>query len=179
MAKAERVGVYPGTFDPLTLGHVDIIRRAALLFDRLVIGVATSEAKSPLLPFADRLALASQEAATIGAELGVIIEARPLTGLMVAFAAACDAAAVVRGLRVGADFDYELQMAGMNHRLAPHIETVFLMASEGRQCLSSTLVREIARMGGEVAGFVPPATLVRLRACLRDQPGQVERHAAT
>jgi pantetheine-phosphate adenylyltransferase len=162
---AERVGVYPGTFDPITNGHLDIIARAARLFDRLVVGVAGSDAKGPILTLDERLELVRAEAGRLVA--GGTIEARPMTGLLVAFARACGASAVVRGLRGTADFDYENQMAGMNHRLAPEIETVFLMAGEGHQFISSTLVRQVARMGGDFAGFVPAETHRRVLARLR------------
>lgn len=166
---AERVAVYPGTFDPLTNGHLDIIGRAARLFDRLVVGVATNDAKGPILPLDERLELARLETAQIAGELGRVIEARPMTGLLVGFAQACGACAVVRGLRGGADFDYEAQMAGMNHQLASQIETVFLMAAAQHQFTSSTLVRQIARFGGPIGGFVPAATLARVQARLRGQ----------
>jgi pantetheine-phosphate adenylyltransferase len=163
----DRVGVYPGTFDPITNGHIDVIARAARLFDRLVIGVATSDAKGPILNLEERLDLARIETAPLAAQAGTAIEVRPLTGLLVEFARTCGACAVVRGLRVVSDFDYEFQMAGMNHRLAPGIETVFLMASEHHQFISSSLVRQVARFGGDIASFVPPATLARVLARLR------------
>ncbi len=174
-----RIGVYPGTFDPMTLGHIDVIGRAALLFDRLVIGVAESAAKAPLLTLADRLDLARQETAPIATATGTPIEVRPMTGLMVAFAHACGARAVVRGLRGTADFDYEYQMAGMNRTLAPGLDTVFLMASPGRQTISSTLVRQVAQLGGDFSAFVPEATLARLRACLRAGIGPLKEPAPT
>jgi pantetheine-phosphate adenylyltransferase len=161
----ERVGVYPGTFDPITNGHIDIIGRAALLFDRLVVGVAVNEAKGPILSLDDRMDLARIETAPITANTGTPIEVRPLRTLLVDFARSCGAGAVVRGLRVVSDFDYEFQMAGMNHRLAPEIETLFLMASEHHQFISSSLVRQIARFGGDIASFVPTATL----ACVLDR----------
>jgi pantetheine-phosphate adenylyltransferase len=164
---SDRVGVYPGTFDPITNGHIDVIARAARLFDRLVIGVATSDAKSPILGLDERLELAAAETAPIAARVGHPIDVRPLTGLLVNFAKSCGACAVVRGLRVVSDFDYEFQMAGMNHRLAPEIEIVFLMASETNQFISSSLVRQVAQFGGDISSFVPPATLARVLARLR------------
>jgi pantetheine-phosphate adenylyltransferase len=163
----DRVGIYPGTFDPITNGHIDVIARAAGLFDRLIIGVATSDAKGPILTLDERLELAVTETTPLAVQTGTPIEVRPLTGLLVAFAQGCGACAIVRGLRVVSDFDYEFQMAGMNHRLAPKIETVFLMASETNQFISSSLVRQVARFGGDIASFVPPATLARVLARLR------------
>jgi pantetheine-phosphate adenylyltransferase len=163
----DRVGVYPGTFDPVTNGHLDIIGRAARLFDRLVIGVATSAAKGPILDFEERLALVRRETASLASASGTVIETQPLHGLLVDFAREHGARTIVRGLRVGSDFDYEYQMAGMNHRLAPGIETVFLMASEHHQFIASSLVRQIAQFGGDIASFVPPTTLHHLRERLR------------
>jgi pantetheine-phosphate adenylyltransferase len=164
---SERIGVYPGTFDPITNGHLDIIARAARLVDRLVIGVGINDAKSPILPLDERIALASEETAPIAQRAGITIEARPVPALLVDFARDCGATLVIRGLRGGADFDYEFQMTGMNRRLAPGIETVFLMASEGHQFISSSLVRQIAQLRGDITSFVPAATLARVRDRLR------------
>jgi pantetheine-phosphate adenylyltransferase len=154
--RVAHVGVYPGTFDPVTNGHLDIVTRATRLVHRLVIGVAVNVGKEPIFSLDERVELARAE-----------IEVRPFSGLLVAFARDVGATMVVRGLRAVADFDYEFQMAGMNYRLDPGIETVFLMASERHQFIASRLVKEIARMGGDVSSFVPPLTLARTLARLR------------
>jgi len=158
---AERVGLYPGTFDPVTNGHLDVISRAARLVDRLVVGVARNAGKGPLFPLSERAELVRVETGRIAEETGCIIEVVPFEGLLVEFARKVGARMIVRGLRAVSDFDYEFQMAGMNHRLAPDVETVFLMASETNQFISSRFVKEIALLGGDVASFVPPLTLSR------------------
>lgn len=157
----ERVGVYPGTFDPVTNGHLDIIGRAARLLDRLVIGVAMNAGKGPLFPLEERVELVKAETDAIAARTGTVIEVMPFEGLLVGFARSVGAQMVVRGLRAVSDFDYEFQMAGMNRRLDPSIETVFLMASETNQFISSRFVKEIAQLGGDIASFVPKLTLER------------------
>jgi pantetheine-phosphate adenylyltransferase len=164
MAESSLVGVYPGTFDPVTNGHLDIVARATRLVHRLVIGVAVNIGKEPIFPLEERVELVQAETAEIGRRNGTVIEVRPFTGLLVQFARAVGAQVVVRGLRAVADFDYEFQMAGMNYRLDPGIETVFLMASERHQFIASRLVKEIARMGGDISSFVPPLTLARTLA---------------
>ncbi len=158
-----RIGVYPGTFDPLTNGHLDIIRRASRLADRLVVGVAANAGKGPLFSHADRIALvgAEIEADRIGMEGEV--EVVGFDGLLVDFARSLGAGMIFRGLRAVADFDYEVQMSGMNARLDPSIDTVFLVAGEAHRCVASRLVKEIARLGGDISTFVPPATLDRMR----------------
>ena len=161
------VGVYPGTFDPVTNGHLDIVTRATRLLHRLVIGVAVNVGKEPIFPLDERVALVEAETAPIAARNGTEIEVRPFNGLLVEFARAVGATLVVRGLRAVADFDYEFQMAGMNYRLDPGVETVFLMASERHQFIASRLVKEIARMGGDISSFVPPLTLARTLARVR------------
>jgi pantetheine-phosphate adenylyltransferase len=157
-----RIAVYPGTFDPPTLGHMDIIGRAALLFDRLIVGVFTNAAKSPLFTLDERLDLLKREVASLPGTIEVIA----CSGLLVDVAASVGASAIVRGLRSGTDFDYEAPMAGMNRQLAPSVDTVFLVAAPALQPISSTLVKEIARGGGDIAGFVSPTvareTLTRL-----------------
>jgi pantetheine-phosphate adenylyltransferase len=155
----ERAGVYPGTFDPITNGHLDIIGRAARVLDRLVIGVAESAGKGPLFTLDERVELVRAEADPIARRTGTVIEVVSFQGLLVQFARRAGAQVIVRGLRAVTDFDYEFQMAGMNYRLDPEIEIVFLMASEGHQFISSSLVKEIARLGGDVSSFVPPLTL--------------------
>ena len=157
----ERAGVYPGTFDPITNGHLDIIGRAARVLDRLVIGVAESVGKGPLFTLAERVELVRAEADIIARRTGSAIEVVSFQGLLVQFARRSGAQVIIRGLRAVTDFDYEFQMAGMNYRLDPEIEIVFLMASERHQFISSSLVKEIARLGGDVSSFVPPLTLER------------------
>jgi pantetheine-phosphate adenylyltransferase len=166
-APRPRVGLYPGTFDPVTNGHLDIIARGARLVDRLVVGVAINVGKEPLFPLDERVALVQAEIDAIAARTGTAIEARSFDGLLVEFARSCGASVIVRGLRAVSDFDIEFQMAGMNYRLEPEIETVFLMASERHQFISSRFVKEIARLGGDVSSFVPPLTLERTLARVR------------
>lgn len=161
------VGVYPGTFDPVTNGHLDIIERAARILDRLVIGVALNAGKGPLFPFEERVELVRAETDAIAARTGTRVEVVPFEGLLVGFARQVGAGVVIRGLRAVSDFDYEFQMAGMNHRLDPGVETVFLMASETHQFISSRFVKEIARLGGNVSTFVPKLTLDRTLARVR------------
>jgi pantetheine-phosphate adenylyltransferase len=156
---AERVGVYPGTFDPVTNGHLDIITRASRLVDKLVIGVARNIGKGPLFPLDERVALVEAECAAVSARTGTPIEVVSFDTLLIEFARAAGARMIVRGLRAVSDFDYEFQMAGMNYRLDPDIETVFLTASEHHQFISSRFVKEIARLGGDVSSFVPALTL--------------------
>jgi pantetheine-phosphate adenylyltransferase len=157
----ERTAVYPGTFDPVTNGHLDIIERATRLCSRLVVGVAINIGKGPLFPLEERVELVRAETDAIAARTGVKVEVVPFDGLLIAFARAMGARMILRGLRAVSDFDYEFQMAGMNHRLDPEIETVFLMASETHQFISSRFVKEIARLGGDVSSFVPALTLER------------------
>ena len=158
---AERVAIYPGTFDPVTNGHLDIITRAARLVDRLVVGVARNIGKGPLFPLEERVALVADECATVAEHTGTKIEVVSFETLLIDFARASRASIIIRGLRAVSDFDYEFQMAGMNYRLDPTIETVFLTASEHHQFISSRFVKEIARLGGDVSSFVPPLTLRR------------------
>jgi pantetheine-phosphate adenylyltransferase len=146
-----RVGVYPGTFDPVTLGHMDIIRRGAKLVDRLVIGVATNPSKSPMFTLDERVAQVRRETAGIAG-----IEVVAFDALLMKFAEAQGASVIVRGLRAVADFEYEFQMAGMNQQLNANIETVFLMADVALQPIASRLVKEIAIYGGDIRRFVPP-----------------------
>lgn len=161
---AERVALYPGTFDPVTNGHIDIITRAAPLVDRLVVGVAINIGKGPLFSLEERAELVQAETDRIARETGTRIEVRPFTGLLIQFAQSIGARMIVRGLRAVSDFDYEFQMAGMNHRLDDQIETVFLMASETNQFIASRFVKDIATMGGDISSFVPPLTLERTMA---------------
>ena len=156
-----RIGVYPGTFDPITLGHMDIIRRAAHLVDRLVIGVTTNPSKSPMFSVEERLAMVRREMDSVkdGAALSVVA----FDSLLMDFAEAQGASMIVRGLRAVADFEYEFQMAGMNQQLNDDIETVFLMADVSLQPIASKLVKEIAIYGGDIANFVTPAVAEDVR----------------
>jgi pantetheine-phosphate adenylyltransferase len=154
MAAKERIGVYPGTFDPITLGHLDIIRRGVHLVDRLVIGVTTNPSKEPMFTVAERMAIVTREVADVP---GVsVVE---FDSLLMDFAEAQGASLILRGLRAVADFEYEYQMAGMNQQLNDRIETVFLMADVSLQPIASRLVKEIARYGGAIGKFVPPAVV--------------------
>ena len=151
-----RTGLYPGTFDPVTLGHLDIIRRACTLVDRLVIGVAINRDKSPLFPLDERVAMVEAEVARWSAETGTEIVTHPFENLLIDCAADVGAQIIVRGLRAVADFEYEYQMVGMNRQLNDRIETVFLLAGAQHQAIASKLVKEIARLGGDVGAFVTP-----------------------
>ena len=162
----QRIGVYPGTFDPVTNGHLDVIGRAARLVDRLVIGVAMNIGKGPLYSIEERAELVSAETVAVAKRTGCVIEVRPFAGLLVGFAREVGAQMIVRGLRAVSDFDYEFQRCGMNARLDPEIETVFLMASERNHFISSRFVKEIAQLGGDISSFVPALTLERTLAKL-------------
>lgn len=151
---AERVGVYPGTFDPITLGHADIIRRGAKLVDRLIIGVTTNISKSPMFQPDERIAMVEREVAMLGIENVSVVG---FNSLLMKFAEKQGATVIVRGLRAVADFEYEYQMAGMNQQLNANIETVFLMADVSLQPIASKLVKEIALFGGDIGRFVSPA----------------------
>jgi pantetheine-phosphate adenylyltransferase len=150
-----RIGLYPGSFDPVTLGHVDIVRRAAHLIDRLVIAIGAHHIKGPFFTDEERVALARAALEPVARELGIELDVVVYDGLTVETATAAGATVVFRGLRDAGDFDYEMQMAGMNAALAPEIETVFLAASPGTRHIAASLVRQIAAMGGDVSPFVP------------------------
>ncbi|MBC7138305.1 MAG: pantetheine-phosphate adenylyltransferase [Defluviimonas sp.] len=150
-----RIGLYPGTFDPVTLGHTDIIERAARLVDRLVIGVAINRDKGPLFTLEERVAMVEDEIARIAALTGAEIVVHPFENLLIDCAHDVGASVIIRGLRAVADFEYEFQMVGMNRALDSRVETVFLMADARRQAIASKLVKEIARLGGDVSSFVP------------------------
>ena len=159
-----RVAVYPGTFDPITTGHLDIIRRAARLVDRLVIGVSTNEGKGPLFSVADRVAMVEAEVTALDLKNGNgVVEVRAFDTLLMHFAEAMGASMILRGLRAVSDFEYEFQMAGMNRRLNPTVETVFLMASESNQFIASRFVKEIARLGGDITHFVSQRVADRVK----------------
>ncbi|WP_395394750.1 pantetheine-phosphate adenylyltransferase [Novosphingobium sp. BL-8A] len=154
MSLGERIGVYPGTFDPITLGHADIIRRGSKLVDRLIIGVTTNPSKNPLFTPEERMAMVEREAAAMGIDNVTVVG---FNALLMKFAQKQGATVIVRGLRAVADFEYEYQMAGMNQQLNPNIETVFLMADVSLQPIASKLVKEIATFGGDISRFVSPA----------------------
>ncbi len=151
---SERVGIYPGTFDPITLGHADIIRRGSKLVDRLIVGVTTNPSKNPMFDTEERLAMVKREVANLGLQN---VEVVGFNALLMKFAAAQGASVIVRGLRAVADFEYEYQMAGMNQQLDDQIETVFLMADVSLQPIASKLVKEIALFGGDITPFVSGA----------------------
>jgi len=155
-----RIGVYPGTFDPVTLGHMDIIRRGAKLVDKLVVGVTTNASKSPMFTLDERLAMVRREVAPIGGDIHVVA----FDSLLMDFAEREGARVIVRGLRAVADFEYEYQMAGMNQQINPRVETVFLMADVSLQPIASKLVKEIALYGGDIGKFVPAAVSVEVVA---------------
>ncbi|HET7708394.1 MAG TPA: pantetheine-phosphate adenylyltransferase [Sphingomicrobium sp.] len=160
-----RIGVYPGTFDPVTLGHLDIIRRGAHLVDRLVIGVTTNLTKEPMFSVAERMAMVKREVADITGDIAVV----EFDSLLMDFAEAQGASLILRGLRAVADFEYEYQMAGMNQQLNDDIETVFLMADVSLQPIASRLVKEIARYGGPIDKFVPPQVAADVARHLQDR----------
>lgn len=155
-----QIGLYPGTFDPVTNGHMDIIGRAVKLVDRLVIGVAQNDDKGPLFSTAERVEMVKREVARLGEK----IEVRPFSSLLMHFAEELDANIIVRGLRAVADFEYEFQMTAMNQRLNADIETVFLMADPRHQAIASRLVKEIARLDGAIDSFVSPTVAEAVRA---------------
>ena len=158
MGGGMRIGLYPGTFDPITLGHVDIIERALPLVDRLVIGVAINRDKGPLFSLEERVAMVQAECDAISAKNGgAEIVVHPFENLLIDCARDVGAGVIIRGLRAVADFEYEFQMVGMNRALDSSIETVFLMADARRQAIASKLVKEIARLGGDVSKFVKPS----------------------
>jgi pantetheine-phosphate adenylyltransferase len=151
-----RTALYPGTFDPLTLGHIDIISRAAALVDKLVIGVAINRDKGPMFSLEERVGMIEAECAKLSAETGTEIVVHPFENLLINCAHDVGAQIIVRGLRAVADFEYEFQMVGMNRALDSSVETVFLMAEARHQAIASKLVKEIARLGGDVSKFVTP-----------------------
>ena len=161
-----RVALYPGTFDPITLGHIDIISRAAALVDKLVIGVAINRDKGPLFSLEERVAMIEAECAKLSEETGTQIVAHPFENLLIDCAHDVGAQIIIRGLRAVADFEYEFQMVGMNRALDASVETVFLMADARRQAIASKLVKEIARLGGDVSKFVTPQVNEALKARL-------------
>jgi pantetheine-phosphate adenylyltransferase len=162
-----RVALYPGTFDPITLGHIDIIRRASALVDKLVIGVAINRDKGPMFSLEERVAMIEAESAKLSDQTGTQIVVHPFENLLIDCARDVGAQIIVRGLRAVADFEYEFQMVGMNRSLDDSVETVFLMAEARHQAIASKLVKEIARLGGDVQKFVTP----RVREALEERLG--------
>lgn len=160
----ERIGFYSGTFDPVTLGHTDVIARAARLVDRLIIGIGVHPAKAPLFTVEERVAMLEAEAAAIAKAVGSRIAVATFDNLVVASAQKHGATVIFRGLRDATDFDYEMQMAGMNGEMAPGVQTIFIPASSSVRHITGTLVRQIALMGGNVAPFVSSAIGERLQA---------------
>ncbi|GIX32082.1 MAG: phosphopantetheine adenylyltransferase [Lysobacterales bacterium] len=155
--QAARVAIYPGTFDPITNGHTDLVQRASALFDRIVVAIAENPAKGPALPLADRLDLARLALAEVPN-----VEVRGFACLLADFVREVGAGVILRGLRAVSDFEYEFQLASMNRRLVPEAETLFLTPAEQYSFISSSLVKEIARLGGDVGNFVHPAVRRRL-----------------
>ncbi len=151
----QRIGIYPGTFDPITFGHMDIIRRALHVVDKLVIGVALDSAKQPMFDVNMRAALVAKDVASLGVEASRVV-VKPFSGLLVNFAQEEGAKLLIRGLRAVSDFEYEFQMASVNNKIAPEIETVFLTASDATHFISSRFVKQIGRLGGDVGKFVSP-----------------------
>lgn len=166
----KRIGLYPGTFDPITNGHLDIIGRAVKLVDKLIIGVAINEGKGPLFSLEERTEMVMAEASKLAN--GVEIEARPFDNLLIHFAEQCGASVIIRGLRAVSDFEYEFQMVAMNQQMNDDIETVFLMADPHHQAVSSRLVKEIARLGGKADLFVPRAVNEKLLAKFGTKKGR-------
>ena len=157
-----RIGIYPGTFDPITMGHMDIIRRATRVVDRLIIGVALDTAKDPIFSVDARAELVRTELHALG-EDAVRVSVQPFSGLLANFAREQKASLLIRGLRAVSDFEYEFQMASVNNKIAPELETVFLTASDATHFISSRFVKQIARLGGDVSKFVSPTVAEALR----------------
>lgn len=163
MLKPLHIGVYPGTFDPITFGHLDIIQRATRLVDRLIVAVATNVGKEPLFSIEDRIEMIKAEIKTLPISSNVEIIVKSFDNLLVNFAKQEGAQLLIRGLRAVSDFEYEFQMAGTNRKLCAELETVFLIASESYQLIASNLVKEIARLDGDTTPFVPERVTEKLK----------------
>jgi pantetheine-phosphate adenylyltransferase len=162
----ERIGLYPGTFDPITRGHLDLIQRAGHLVDYLVIGVARNSGKGPLFDTATRVNMVKRDIEALGNGKNIVV--MPFDSLLINFAKKIGASVIMRGLRAVSDFEYEIQLAAMNYRMCPDIETIYLSATEGTQFISSSLVKEISRLGGDVRPFVSEATAADLTRCFKN-----------
>ena len=160
---SERVGVYPGTFDPVTSGHMEVVRRSLRLVDKLVIGPATNIGKGPLFSLQERIDIIKDDIEDFSAVDKARIQIAPFDGLLIHFAREAGASVIIRGLRAVSDFEYEIQMANMNARMEPNIETIFLMASDRHQFIASSLVKDIARLGGDTSQFVSKKVFQRLK----------------
>ncbi len=160
---SDRVGVYPGTFDPITSGHMEVVRRSLRLVDRLVIGPATNIGKGPLFSLQERIDIIKDDIEDFSAADKARIQIAPFDGLLIHFAREVGASVIIRGLRAVSDFEYEIQMANMNARMEPNIETIFLMASDRHQFIASSLVKDIARLGGDTSQFVSKKVFQRLK----------------
>ena len=158
-----RVGVYPGTFDPITSGHMEVVRRSLRLVDKLVIGPATNIGKGPLFSLQERIDIIKGDPEDFSDEDKARIQVTPFDGLLIHFAREVGASVIIRGLRAVSDFEYEIQMANMNARMEPNIETIFLMASDRHQFIASSLVKDIARLGGDTSQFVSKKVFERLK----------------
>jgi len=160
----DRVGVYPGTFDPVTSGHMEVVRRSLRLVDKLVIGPAINIGKGPLFSLEERVEIINDDIQDFPEADRARIEIVPFEGLLIHFARQVNASLIIRGLRAVSDFEYEIQMANMNARMEPNVETIFLMASDRHQFIASSLVKDIARLGGDTSQFVSKKVFERLRA---------------
>ena len=168
---SDRIGLYPGTFDPPTAGHLDIISRALRVVDQLIVGVAVNVGKEPMFVLEERVEMVEEAIAALGAGTASRVQVRPFESLLMKFAKDSRATIIVRGLRAVSDFEYEFQMAGMNVHLEPEVETVFLMASEQTQFISSRLVKEICLLGGDITDFVPGNVKKRLLQRVEEERG--------
>jgi len=160
----ERTGVYPGTFDPITSGHTEVVRRSLRLVDRLVIGPFVNIGKGPLFSLQERIDIIKEDIEDFAQSDKERIQVLPYEGLLIHFAREVGASVIIRGLRAVSDFEYEIQMANMNARMEPNVETIFLMASDRHQFISSSLVKDIARLGGDTSQFVSKKVFQRLQA---------------
>lgn len=167
MTVKKRIGLYPGTFDPVTLGHIDIISRSAKLVDHLILGISTNPSKSALFDLDERVEMVRRETAFIERDTGVTVEVRSFSTLLMTFAEEIGANAIIRGLRAVSDFEYEFQMTAMNYKLNSEIETIFLMADPSLQAIASRLVKEIARFDGDISAFVPESIKKQVMAKLK------------
>jgi len=176
LVASARTGLYPGTFDPMTAGHFDIIQRAARVVDHLVIGVARNPGKGPLFDSKTRVQMVEEEIQSLRKQGHRNITVTPFDNLLMHFARDLGASVIIRGLRAASDFEYEIQMAAMNYRMNPNIETIFLTATEGTQFISSRFVKEIAILGGDVTSFVSSRIAAQLKARFRQKSGRSRVH---